>query len=79
MSGGSTAFYLLPYVVTEVRRLETNTGMGFRRSSGSQRAGGCEIASRKKEVRIPRLWQPRGAEEKKKSEVGAMVPFFEMF
>jgi hypothetical protein len=37
-SGGSTAFYLLPFVVTEVPRSKSNTGMGFRRSSGSPRA-----------------------------------------
>jgi hypothetical protein len=58
-SGGSTAFYLLRFVVTEVRRLESNTGMGFRGSPGSLRSGGCEIASRNKEVQIPRWWHRR--------------------
>ena len=48
-SGGSTAFHLLPFVATEVRRLEGNTGMGFRLGAGSQRSGGCEIASRNKD------------------------------
>ena len=58
-SGGSAAFHLLPFVVTEVRRLESNTGMGFRLRAGSPRAGGCEIASRNKEVQIPRRWHRR--------------------
>jgi hypothetical protein len=52
MSGGSTAFHLLPFVATEVRRMESNTGMGFR-------AGGFEIASRNKEAQIPRRWHRR--------------------
>jgi hypothetical protein len=30
MSGGSTAFHLLPFVVTEVRLSKSNTGTGFR-------------------------------------------------
>ena len=33
--------------------------MGFRARRGSQRAGGCEIASRNKEVQIPRRWHRR--------------------
>jgi hypothetical protein len=33
-SGGSTAFYLLPFVVTEVPRSKRNTGMGFRARPG---------------------------------------------
>ena len=58
-SGGSTAFYLLPFVVTEVRRSKNNTGMGFRLGGGSQRSGGCEIAGPNKEVQIPRRWHRR--------------------
>ena len=49
----------LPFVVTKVRRLESKTGMGFRARPGSQRSGGCEIASRNKEVQIPRRWHRR--------------------
>jgi len=33
-SGGSTAFYLLPFVVTEAQRIKSNTGMGFRARPG---------------------------------------------
>jgi hypothetical protein len=34
MSDGSTAFHMLRFVVTEVRRIKSNTGMGFRLGAG---------------------------------------------
>jgi hypothetical protein len=34
MSGGSTAFYLLPFVVTASAPSKSNTGMGFRHRGG---------------------------------------------
>jgi hypothetical protein len=40
MSGGSTAFYLLPFVVTETRFSKSNTGMGFRLRGGPMEADG---------------------------------------
>ena len=58
-SGGSTAFYLLRFVVTAVRRSKSNTGMGFRARPGSPRSGGRRYASRNKEVQIPRRWHRR--------------------
>ena len=59
MPGGSTAFYLLPFVVTEVQRIKSNTGMGFRHGGGSPRAKDRRYAIRNKEVQIPRRWHRR--------------------
>jgi hypothetical protein len=59
MSGGSTAFHLLPFVVTEEPLSKSNTGMGFRARRGRPRANGRRCASRNKEVQIPRRWHRR--------------------
>jgi hypothetical protein len=42
MSAGSTAFHLLRFVLTEVQRTKSNTGMGFRLGGGSPRPKGAD-------------------------------------
>jgi hypothetical protein len=53
LSGGSTAIYLLPFVVTEGPLGKGNTGMGFRLGVVRPRPGGRRNAIRNKEVQAP--------------------------